>query len=38
LSKKHVFIAFEGVVMYGLCLKCIVPLKKSHHTSKPNTL
>jgi hypothetical protein len=34
LSKKHVFI----VLKMWFVLKCIIPLKKSHHTSKPNTL
>ena len=28
-SKKYVFIVFKSVVRYGLCLKCIVFLKKT---------
>ena len=38
LSKKYIFIAFKGMVTYSLYLKCIVSLKKNHHTYKPNTL
>lgn len=28
-SRKYVFIVFKSVVRYGLCLKCIVFLKKT---------